>query len=235
MTRTQASQDALQEAPKRKVMILAAGRGKRLRPLTDKMPKPLVTIQGKSLIEHHLQKLTDCEVVINHAWLGQQIEEALGDGSAYQVHITYSPEPEGGLETAGGILHALANLTDGKSPFLVVNGDVFSDFDLNALRLKPLKKDCLGHLILVPSPSFKDTGDFGLSEEGLVLQEGDLTFAGISLLHPDLFKNQAGGFVPLAPILREAIHQGSLTGEVYHGAWNDIGTLERLEEARQKA
>lgn len=219
-----------------KAIILAAGRGNRLRPLTDQLPKPLVDIHGQSLIEYHLHALSQAgvkQVVINHAWLGQMIEDKLGKGEAYQIEITYSAEPEGGLETAGGIVQALPLLTDGKSPFLVVNGDVFTDFDFASLAQKPLAKDSLAHLILVPTPSFKAQGDFGLDKDGKVMVTGDYTFSGISLLHPDLFSGLAPGIVPLAPILREAMKDGRVTGEVYSGRWDDIGTLERLEAARE--
>lgn len=217
-----------------KVMILAAGRGNRLRPLTDTIPKPLVKVQNKSLIERHLEKIPHTQVVINHAWLGDKIEAALGDGHQWQVKIIYSPEPEGGLETAGGIVQALPHLTDGKTPFMVVNGDVLTHFDLEKLRHKSLAEGSLAHLILVPTPSFKSQGDFGLSATGKVLNEGEYTFAGISLLHPDLLKGQAAEFAPLAPILRQAIKNGQVTGELYTGYWNDIGTIERLETAQKE-
>lgn len=216
-----------------KVMILAAGRGNRLRPLTDTIPKPLVKVQGKTLIEHHLVKIPHTQVVINHAWLGQAIERYLGNGNQWQVNITYSPEPEGGLETAGGIVKALPMLTDGQKPFMVVNGDVLTHFDLEKLRTQTLPKGCLAHLILVPTPAFKAKGDFGLSDLGQVQNEGNLTFSGMSLLHPDLFKGVPAAFTPLAPILRQAIEKGQVSGELYTGYWNDIGTLERLAEAQK--
>lgn len=219
-----------------KALILAAGRGNRLRPLTDQLPKPLMDIHGRALIEYHLHALSRAgikEVVINHAWLGQKIEEALGTGESYQVQITYSPEVEGGLETAGGILQALPLLTDGPRPFLVVNGDIFTDYDFSALAKMILPAECLAHLILVPTPSFKTQGDFGLDNTGKVLETGDYTFSGISLLHPKLFAGLSPGVVPLAPVLREAIKQGKVSGEVYSGQWDDIGTLERLEAARK--
>jgi MurNAc alpha-1-phosphate uridylyltransferase len=215
-----------------KVMILAAGRGNRLRPLTDDIPKPLIKVQNKSLIERHLEKIPNTQVVVNHAWLGEKIEAALGDGHPWRVSITYSPEPEGGLETAGGIVQALPYLTDGKTPFMVVNGDVLTNFDLENLRTQPLPAHSLAHLILVPTPTFKSKGDFGLSSTGKVLNEGDYTFAGISLLHPDLLKGQSAQFAPLAPILRQAIQNGQVTGELFTGYWSDIGTLERLEAAQ---
>ncbi|BBP43013.1 N-acetylmuramate alpha-1-phosphate uridylyltransferase MurU [Thiosulfativibrio zosterae] len=214
-----------------KVMILAAGRGERLRPITDDLPKPLVEVAGFSLIAHHLRKLEGCEVVINHAWLGHKIEAALGDGHSYGCAIQYSPEPEGGLETAGGIVQALPLLSDGVEPFVVVNGDVFSDFDLRRLLTHSLEPGKLGHLVLVPTPSFKAQGDFGLANHQ-VLPEGKWTFSGISILHPDLFKGLPNGKYPLAPILRQAMSKGLITGEVFEGYWSDIGTLERLEAAQ---
>ena len=215
-----------------KVMILAAGRGERLRPITDDLPKPLVEVAGYSLLEHLLHKLEGCEVVINHAWLGRKIEVALGDGSQYGCAIQYSPEPEGGLETAGGIVQALSLLSDGIEPFVVVNGDVFSDFELHRLLTLSLEPGKLGHLVLVPTPSFKTQGDFGLANN-VVLPDGEWTFSGISILHPDLFKGLPKTKLPLAPILRQAMLKGLVTGEVFDGYWSDIGTLERLEAARE--
>ncbi len=227
--------------PNRKVMILAAGRGKRLRPLTDKIPKPLVQINGESLIGHHLKKLTGRDVVINHAWLGDKIVAKLGKGEAYKVNIQYSAEPEGGLETAGGIIQALpklagglaSGLTDEKNPFLVINGDIYCDFDFSKILEHSFAKGILAHLILVPTPSFKSQGDFGLQGD-MVLQQGNYTFAGISLLHPDLFAGLSASFLPLAPILRTAIAQQQVTGEIFMGDWNDIGTLERLAEVQSQ-
>ena len=215
-----------------KIMILAAGRGERLRPITDTLPKPLVEVAGFSLIAHHLRKLAGCEVVINHAWLGHKIEAALGDGHAYGCAIQYSPEPEGGLETAGGIVQALPWLSDGVKPFVVVNGDVYTDFNLKSLCDVTLKPGCLAHLILVPTPSFKSQGDFGLLD-GQVLAQGDWTFSGLSVLHPDLFKGLAPIKSGLAPLLRQAMQAGQVTGEVFEGYWSDIGTLERLKDAQQ--
>ncbi len=218
-----------------KAIILAAGRGNRLRPLTDVLPKPLMEVGGLALIEHHLLALSKAgvtDVVVNHAWLGDKIEAKLGNGEAYGVRIVYSPEPEGGLETAGGILQALPNLTVGDTPFLVVNGDVLTDYDFAGLVKMALPKGSLAHLVLVPTPAFKAKGDFGL-HNGRVMSEGDWTFAGISLLHPSLFDGLTPGFEPLAPLLRKAMTAGKVTGEVYSGLWDDIGTVERLEAARR--
>lgn len=215
-----------------KAIILSAGRGERLRPLTDTIPKPLVEINGKALIEYHLEKLTKAgikEVVINHAWLGEKIEQKLGNGEKYGLNITYSPESTGGLETAGGIINALDKLTDGNTPFLVINGDVFTDYDFNALIKIKLTKPILAHLILVENPSFKQTGDFGL-ENGRLNEQQDYTFSGISLLHPNLFKNIKLDRLKLAPIFRKAIQNKQVTGSLYKGFWNDVGTLDRLEK-----
>lgn len=213
-----------------KAMILAAGRGERLRPLTDKTPKPLIPVAGKPLIQYHIEKLVALEVdglVINHAWLGEQFEQAFGQGDQFGLPIVYSAEPVGGLETAGGIIHALPLL--GSEAFLVINGDVYTEMDFACLPTK-LPPGCLAHLVLVPTPGFKSKGDFGLSQQGKVESQGDWTFAGISLIHPDLFKNMSAERLALAPILREAMQAGLVTGEVYPGLWSDVGTLERLEQ-----
>lgn len=218
-----------------KAMILAAGRGNRLRPLTDVLPKPLMEVGGQALIEHHLLALASAgvtDVVVNHAWLGEKIETKLGNGNAYGVHIQYSAEPEGGLETAGGILQALPKLSDHSAPFLVVNGDVLTDYNFAGLAKMVLPDDVLAHLVLVPTPAFKATGDFGL-ENGRVVAEGEWTFAGISVLHPSLFDGLTPGVEPLAPLLRQAMAAGKVSGEVYSGLWDDIGTVERLEAARR--
>lgn len=227
------------KAPVR-AMILAAGRGNRLRPLTDSIPKPLVPLCGKPLIEYHIEKLVAAgveEIIINHAWLGEQIEQTLGSGERWGITIHYSPEPEGGLETAGGIINALPLLGD--APFLVINGDVYCEFDFAELIQQAgwLHDGRLAHLVLVPSPEFNAKGDFGLAQNsaqknstGRVLAEGEYTFAGLSVLHPGLFKNLDVGFIKLAPILREAMNANLVSGQLFEGVWSDIGTLERLEE-----
>ncbi|BBP45370.1 mannose-1-phosphate guanylyltransferase [Thiosulfatimonas sediminis] len=219
-----------------KAMILAAGRGKRLRPLTDTLPKPLVPLCQTPLIVYHLQKLAKAgvrDVVINHAWLGEQLEQTLGDGAKFGLRITYSPEPEGGLETAGGIINALPKL--GSEPFLLINGDVYCDLDFSQLvaRANGLRsEELLGHLMLVPSPEFNPQGDFGL-QDGRVQERGELTFAGISVLKPQLFAQMEVDFIALAPVLRSAMReQQRISGALYTGFWSDIGTLERLKEAQ---
>ena len=213
-----------------KAMILAAGKGERLRPLTLHTPKPLVRVGGVPLIEYHLRALAAAgftEIVINHAWLGQQIEDYLGDGSRFGVSISYSPEGEP-LETGGGIFKALALLGDG--PFAVVNGDIWTDYDFAALR-QPLAG--LAHLVLVGNPAHHTSGDFSL-DAGRV-QDGvpgadTLTYSGIAVLDPELFKGCTAGAFKLAPLLRKAMAAGQVTGEQLQGHWVDVGTHERLAE-----
>jgi len=212
-----------------KAMILAAGRGVRLRPLTDTTPKSLLAAGGKPLIVWHLEKLARAgfaEAVINHAHLGAMVESALGDGSRFGLAIRYSPEREA-LETAGGIAAALPLL--GSEPFLVINADVFSDCDLSTLRGFQLG-DKLAHLVLVDNPGQHPRGDFAL-EAGCVRESGEpmLTFSGIGIYAPRLFSGiPSGAKVPLAPLLRKAMGAGRVSGEHYRGRWHDIGTAERL-------
>lgn len=216
-----------------KAMILAAGRGERLRPLTDTCPKPLIPLNGKPLIVYHLEKLAAAgvkNVVINHAWLGEQFEKTLGRGDKFGLNIDYSAEPEGGLETAGGIIQALPKL--GSDPFILINGDVFSHYDFSQLSGK-LKPNFLAHLVLVPTPEFKTKGDFGLQAPGLVVEQGDWTFSGISVIHPKLLSDYSAGRLALAPILRDAMTRQLVTGETYSGLWSDIGTQERLVATEQ--
>ncbi|MBA1201714.1 nucleotidyltransferase family protein [Pseudomonas capeferrum] len=216
-----------------KAMILAAGKGERMRPLTLHTPKPLVPVAGVPLIEYHLRALARAgvtEVVINHAWLGQQIEDHLSDGSRWGLKISYSREGEP-LETGGGIFKALPLL--GESPFLLVNGDIWTDYDLARL-IAPL--DGLAHLVLVDNPGHHGRGDFCLSD-GRVADAGEqgdtLTFSGISVLHPDLFKGCQAGSFKLAPLLRQAMARGQVSGEHHRGHWVDVGTLERLAEVER--
>ena len=220
-----------------KAMILAAGRGERMRPLTDTIPKPLVTVNGKPLIAYHIERLVAAgivDIVINHAHLGEKIEASLGDGSQWGANIIYSPEPEGGLETAGGILHALPLLGD--QPFIVVNGDVWTDYDFSLLASVVLNK-CLAHVVLVDNPAHHPAGDFYLSAQAKVEDKGDgnaFTFSGISVLHPYLFNGVSAGRSKLAPLFRAAMQQQKISGEYYAGDWQDIGTLARLESLRNK-
>lgn len=217
-----------------KALILAAGRGERMRPLTDKTPKPLLTIGNKALIEYHIEALAKAgitELVINCAWLGQQIIDALGDGSRYGVTIVYSDEGEQALETAGGIINALNLL--GNDPFIVVNGDIWCDYDFARL---PSSIKGLAHLVMVDNPEHNVEGDFSLQDDGTLENEGSnkLTFSGIGIYKAELFKNIPAGIQPLAPLLRQVIQQGMVSGEKYRGVWLDIGTPERLEEVNQR-
>ncbi|MBU1190363.1 MAG: nucleotidyltransferase family protein [Gammaproteobacteria bacterium] len=211
-----------------KAMILAAGRGERMRPLTDHTPKPLLRAGGKMLIEYHLEALARAgvrEVLINHAHLGTQIEAALGDGAHYQLRITYSAEPEGALETGGGIQRALPWL--GELPFLVVNGDIWTDFDFASL---PQSIDGLAHLVLVDNPEQHPKGDFCLSDGRVFECAGPrLTFSGIGLYRATLFVNCTPGRFPLAPLLRQAMGQGQVSGQHHVGLWSDVGTPQRLD------
>lgn len=211
----------------RRAMVLAAGRGERMRPLTDQVPKPLLPVRGKPLIVHHLERLASCgvrDVVINVAWLGDRIRAALGDGAAFGVSIHYSEEGARALETGGGILRALPWL--GSEPFLVVNGDVFTDFDFAALSIAP---EAWAHLLLVPNPVQHPRGDFAL-EDGQVVETGATrwTYSGIGLYRAQLFDGCQPGRFPLLPLFRRAMAAGRLSGQIYHGSWSDVGTVERL-------
>jgi len=213
-------------------IILSAGEGSRMKPLTLKTPKPLLKVANISLIEWHLQKLSQNNfkhIVINIAHLGYQIPLALGNGDKWNIHIEYSDEQEeGGLESAGGIVKALPFL--GEDTFLVVNGDVFTEYPFDSQ--KTLEEGILAHLILVPNPSHNPNGDFDL-EDTIVLDKKAYTFSGIGYYSPKLFKNVPYGKSALAPLLRKAMKEGYITGEIYHGLWRDIGTVERLEEANK--
>lgn len=213
-----------------KAMVLAAGRGERMRPLTDREPKPLLRVGGKRLIEYHLERLADGgfrDVIINTAWLGDMIETALGDGTRYGLHITYSHERPEALETGGGIFNALPLL--GPAPFLLVNGDVWTDIDFGALRRDP-PTGAFAHLVLVPNPPQHLRGDFVLADGFVREGEGSRhTYSGIGIYSPRLFAGSTAGKFPLLPLLRQAIAANALTGELHDGRWYDIGTLERLK------
>ena len=218
-------------------MILAAGRGERMRPLTDRCPKPLLPAGGKPLIGWHLERLAQAgftEVVINHAWLGDQIERVLGPGSEWGLRIRYSAEGQA-LETAGGIARALPMLGD--EPFLVINGDIWCDFDVrraHAIGGQLVALDWLAWCVLVPNPEHHPKGDFGLASGRLVTEpEGAprLTFAGIGIYHPGLFRGIAAGQrAALAPLLRDAAAAGRIGAERHDGRWVDVGTPARLAE-----
>ena len=212
-----------------KAMILAAGRGERLRPLTDEIPKPLLKVAGKSLIEYHLLNLANAgfaDIVINTAWLADKIHETLGDGNRYGVSIQYSDEGSA-LETAGGIINALSLLGD--KPFLVVNGDIWCDFDFSTLP--DLKNSAQAHLVLVDNPEHNNNGDFAL-DNGLIKNSGNnmFTFSGIGLYRADFFAEQHSGTAPLAPIIRKKCEAGLVSGQLHKGQWTDVGSIERLQE-----
>ena len=211
-----------------KAMILAAGRGQRMRPLTEHTPKPLLKVGGKPLIVWHLERLAAAgfkEIVINHAHLGEQIEAALGNGALWGLSINYSPEKIA-LETAGGIANALPLL--GSKPFLVVNGDTYTEIDFAFLQLK---LNMLAHLVLIDNPPQHPQGDFAI-EAGMLKNGGSqmLTFSGIGVYHPNLFATIVRGEpAKLAPLLRKAIDNSVATAQYYQGIWHDIGTPERLK------
>jgi MurNAc alpha-1-phosphate uridylyltransferase len=211
-------------------MVLAAGRGERMGALTADRPKPLLEIGGVSLIERHLQRLAACgvdEIVVNLSYRGAQIRERLGRGERFGVAIRYSDEGEPPLETAGGIVRALPLL--GAAPFLLVNADVLTDFDFGELV-----SDARGALVLVPNPAHNPRGDFGSDESGLVRAAPPLsTYGGIAVLDPKLFAGLADGRRPLKPVLDEAIARRELRAVHYAGLWLDVGTPERLDEARR--
>ena len=228
-----------------KAMILAAGRGERMRPLTDHTPKPLIDVLGRPLIVHHIEHLRSAgftEIVINTGWLGTQLPARLGDGAALGVHITWSIEGWPAFETAGGIATALPLLGD--EPFLVVNGDVLTDIDFTAAKQRAASlrsQRHLAHLWLVGNPEHNPSGDFALADSGMVRSTGEsggrmLTFSGIGVYDPALFADtpphQAA---KLAPLLRAAMDAGQVSGEAHSGLWLDVGTPERLAEADRLA
>ena len=209
-------------------MILAAGRGERLRPLTDSTPKPLIEVAGKKLIEYHIENLARAgitDIVINTAWLSEQIHTALGDGSHYGVNIHYSDEGEA-LETAGGIIRALPLLG---ASFIVVNGDIWCDFDFSVWTTKAPGSQA--HLLLVENPDHNTAGDFGIVQ-GKLANTGSpvYTYSGMGIYSADFFKHLPDGKAPLAPILRAKIPQGLISAELHTGLWTDVGTLERLQQ-----
>jgi len=223
-----------------KAMILAAGRGERMRPLTDSVPKPLLKVAGCSLVEHHIKGLYRAgirEIVINHAWLGEQIEQQLGNGQQFGVEIQYSAE-QTALETAGGIRQALPLL--GNEPFLVVNGDIWTDFPFTQLLMsakKLLNYSIWAHLLLVPNPEHHLGGDFCLRDTDPLLYESDiypdcgtLTFSGVGIYHPKIFYFLDEGVQALGPVLRSLIREQHVSAEVYTGDWFDVGSPQRLEE-----
>ncbi|MGB5211367.1 MAG: nucleotidyltransferase family protein [Gammaproteobacteria bacterium] len=213
-------------------MILAAGRGERMRPLTDTVPKPLLPVAGKPLLEWHLQTLADAgfrQVVINVSWLAEAVIAAVGDGHRWGLEIHISNEGEPPLETGGGIFQALPRL--GSGPFLVINGDVWSDVDLSALRMP---EHSLAHLLMVPNPAHHPEGDFHLHHGRLSAQPPGrrLTFSGIGLYRPALFAECRPGRFALAPLLSNAMAEGRVSGQIHTGVWQDVGTVDRLRALR---
>lgn len=210
-----------------RAMILAAGRGERMRPLTDQTPKPLLMVKDRPLLAYHLMALAQAgihEVVINHAWLGEQIEHAIGDGHQYGVQVSYSPEIPGGLETGGGIFQALPLLGD--EPFVVVNGDIWCNYPFGSLPAEP---NGLAHLVMVDNPVHHPKGDFVLDDGRLLLKgERTLTYSGVAVFRKEFFAECKPGRFPLAPLLRQHISHGQVSGEYYSEVWCDVGTPERL-------
>ncbi|MGH8267309.1 MAG: N-acetylmuramate alpha-1-phosphate uridylyltransferase MurU [Steroidobacteraceae bacterium] len=219
-----------------KAMLLAAGRGERMRPLTDSLPKPLVPIGGKPLIGYHLTALARAgirEVVVNLSWLGAQLRAALGDGHEYGVSITWSDEGPVPLETGGGIFRAVPLL--GPAPFLVVNADIWTDIDFGALMLE---EEAHAHLVLVPNPAHNPRGDFGLEGDRVVNRDTDrFTYSGVGVYAAEFFGGCTAGRFPLLPLLNRAISARRVRGQLHRGAWSDVGTAERLAalDARLRA
>lgn len=214
-------------------MLLAAGRGERMRPVTDTLPKSLVEVGGVSLLERHLTMLAEAgasKVVINLGWLGEKIVERIGSGKSFGLNVVYSPEYDNVLETGGGIHRALPLL--GREPFWVVNADVLSDYRIGA---DAIADDCLAHLVLVPTPAHKNTGDFDL-DNGKVrnAERPTLTFSGIGCYRPEFFAGLQPGRFPLAPLLRRMADAGKVSGSRHDGTWHDVGTPERLDEINRR-
>ena len=211
-----------------RAMILAAGRGERMRPLTDTRPKPLLEVGGKPLIQYHLEALARAgidNIVINLAWQGELIRSALGSGERLGVHIRYSDEPEGALETGGGILAALPML--GPDPFLVISGDIWSEFPLDSCIDRLASAD-VAHFVLVPNPDFHAQGDFGIESGRLLDRAPRHTYANIGVLRPEFFAARQPGHFALAPLMFEWIRQGRVSGELYRGRWHNLGTPTQL-------
>ena len=213
-----------------KVMILAAGRGERMRPLTDDVPKPLIMAGTKRLIEFHLVNLASAgfkDVVINVAWLGQKIIDTIGNGEKYNLNIEYSNEGDQALETGGGIFNALPLLGD--EAFLVVNGDVWTDYPFEKLINFSLKDKA--HLVLVNNPEHNSEGDFSILNNRLIEKEyNKFTFSGIGVYSADFFKGHVNEKFPLAPMIKQYIAENQISGELYNGKWMDIGTQQRLQD-----
>lgn len=212
-----------------RAMILAAGRGERMRPLTDATPKPLLEVAGKPLIRYHVENLAHAgvrDIVVNLAWKGAMIREALGDGAALGVRIHYSEEGEQALETGGGVLQALPLL--GPGPFLVLSADLWTDYPLASCAARLADAD-VAHLVLVPNPDFHVRGDFGLRAGRLVEDDGPrYTYANIGVFRAEFFSGRSPGRFPLAPLMREWIGRRKVSGELYEGRWWNVGTPAQL-------
>ena len=209
-------------------MILAAGRGDRLRPITDTTPKALIEVSGVSLLEQHLQRLAAAKietVVINLGWLGDRIAKRIGSGQQFGLQVVYSPEYDNILETGGGIKRALPLI--GNAPFWVINADIYTDMALPNIKLDA---NSLAHLVLVPTPAHKAAGDFDLRDGKVRNSENqDLTYSGMAFYRPEMFENSDDGRFSVVPLMRAAADRGQLDGSVYEGMWEDVGTPERLE------
>jgi len=223
-----------------RAMILAAGRGERMRPLTDHTPKPLLPVAGKPMIQYHIEALAAAgvrDIVINLAWLGAQLRDALGDGAQFGVRIEYSDEGDGALETGGGVFKALPLL--GAQPFIVVSGDVWTEYPLgewaDERSVKKLSSGDVAHFVLVPNPDFHARGDFGLANGRLVDGGERYTYANIGVFRPEFFAGCQAGRFPLAPLMFEWIRKGQVSGELYRGAWHNVGTPQQLAQIDQEA
>lgn len=217
-----------------RAMILAAGRGERMRPLTDHTPKPLLPVAGKPMIQYHIEALAAAgvaEIVINLAWLGERIRAALGNGSRFGVSIRYSDEGDAALETGGGVFKALPLLAGatGKDAFIVVSGDVFTEYPL-AEGMKKLSAGDVAHFVLVPNPDFHTRGDFGLAGTRLVDAGERYTYANIGVFRPEFFAGCQPGKFPLAPLMFAWIRRQRISGELYRGAWHNVGTPQQLQQ-----
>jgi MurNAc alpha-1-phosphate uridylyltransferase len=222
-----------------RAMILAAGRGERMRPLTDHTPKPLLRVAGKPIIQYHIEALAAegvRDIVINLAWLGGQLRGALGNGAQFGVHIEYSDEGDAALETGGGVFKALPLL--GKDPFIVVSGDVWTAYPLGQLLdpcVKKLSSADIAHFVVVPNPDFHARGDFGLLDGRLVDEGERYTYANIGVLRPEFFAGCQPGRFPLAPLMFDWIRKGRVSGELYRGGWHNVGTPQQLAQIDQEA
>ena len=217
-----------------RAMILAAGRGERMRPLTDRTPKPLLTVAGKPMIQYHIEALAAAgmrEIVINLAWLGPQIRAAIGDGSQFGVRIQYSDEGDAALETGGGVFKALPFLAgpSGTDPFVVVSGDVWTEYPLGDVGAKLSDTD-VAHFVVVPNPDFHARGDFGLVDGRLTDSGERYTYANIGVVRPEFFAGCQPGKFPLAPLMFDWIRKDRVSGELFRGVWHNVGTPQQLQQ-----